>query len=1060
MNEGSYNNVIRSSSPFSPATPNPGAYKANVNRTKTRKWVEAKVQNYDGDDWGNEYEDEYDEFNESNQEPQPSAATLRPPQPRTFSQPQSTADPSAASGLTGTRNAQDVPPSLHVQTSVNPRTRPFETVSSAQSSSGSARFPLRQSSKTADDNLTPSALRSGTRAELGSAAPPWLVQRENSAGSSTSTSQLVRPSDIYRRVGEDREKERISMESSRPSMDSAQGRNSRSSSPSKVSRLVAEHNQGNGFGSHTNPDTSLSTKQSLAPVEERVTANAETGALNDETKSFEGLVNPPRLSTSPKLPDLTRLSGFGDDLFSSSGKHISLHRRSVAQNSDSQNTNSTDTRPDLSARSEDKQGDHVGRSERNHPSSVLEGPKLEPNPDIIMPSLEAKPEPQKENYATSSQYFTQSRPQLPGTWVSETVTPGPERLTPAEKEEGPKSTPLGSIANRDGAPISSRHAEPADLEPTTTVRQLPSANDDSKATAKTIAVGGVGEDGFNNPTGKHDDEVASKVIAAGPGLHPTPQSLPPLKTERSVNPSHPAQNVEQEAPISSTMLLSPSTYKKPPPHSLSAHGSAAPAGPEFTLTAPLNPRRSIAAPPDLVTSGIEERIFTTSAGDSASPEKESDKLSEEIIKSLSSSTTSPDAGAVLGSSPSDAEPAPGRLTRESTYLSGVYDDYLAMVDDKSLQETGQVLRQGSRPSYYGPDDTEAAHGSDLQKENVFPDIAPLSSRRSPVQEPTKRERRFSWEDSREKAGNGSSESKPPSSALSYGSNSAPQVETSLAPATETEKSISSALLQAPSDETIKSPQTDGQAPIDSSLTLLEPSPIIRTATEPAIDKQSASPEPHRLSLADEKEQILEQSVSDTPSADQHPALASTLQSTPDPSTTAQTVPSSQSMQQIKPMAFRDILNIVSTEHRIQKFDETRSQFYAMESGLSAWIAYMQSLPEHATGGKAGGVLAQGQMSPSSMTPNQAQQPYYQQYLAASHPGAPMPQLGRSNTGSLQQTPTGQPASSFGNNNQVGAKSKEFLHAAGAFGNKGMKSGMKLFAKGKNKLRGTGDKVFF
>ncbi|VUC22196.1 unnamed protein product [Clonostachys rosea] len=34
------------------------AYKVNVNRTKTRKWVEAKTVNYDGDDWGASDDDE------------------------------------------------------------------------------------------------------------------------------------------------------------------------------------------------------------------------------------------------------------------------------------------------------------------------------------------------------------------------------------------------------------------------------------------------------------------------------------------------------------------------------------------------------------------------------------------------------------------------------------------------------------------------------------------------------------------------------------------------------------------------------------------------------------------------------------------------------------------------------------------------------------------------------------------------------------------------------------------------------------------------------------------
>ncbi|KXJ89385.1 hypothetical protein Micbo1qcDRAFT_165449, partial [Microdochium bolleyi] len=60
MDGGSYNNIVRTSSPFSqqPSAASPNTYKANVNRTKTRKWVEAKQNNYDGDDWGNDYDDD------------------------------------------------------------------------------------------------------------------------------------------------------------------------------------------------------------------------------------------------------------------------------------------------------------------------------------------------------------------------------------------------------------------------------------------------------------------------------------------------------------------------------------------------------------------------------------------------------------------------------------------------------------------------------------------------------------------------------------------------------------------------------------------------------------------------------------------------------------------------------------------------------------------------------------------------------------------------------------------------------------------------------------------
>lgn len=43
------------------AAPAPVSYQANVNRQKTKKWVDAKPGNYGGDDWGDDYDDGYGE---------------------------------------------------------------------------------------------------------------------------------------------------------------------------------------------------------------------------------------------------------------------------------------------------------------------------------------------------------------------------------------------------------------------------------------------------------------------------------------------------------------------------------------------------------------------------------------------------------------------------------------------------------------------------------------------------------------------------------------------------------------------------------------------------------------------------------------------------------------------------------------------------------------------------------------------------------------------------------------------------------------------------------------
>ncbi|KAG5988978.1 hypothetical protein E4U43_004589, partial [Claviceps pusilla] len=95
--------------PVTPAGLN--AYQVNLNRTKTKKWVEAKVQNYDGDDWGvDEYGD--GDGDDDDDEPEPthasSSAMLRPVTHATGSRNSSlpslqTRRPSPASEIAGRR---------------------------------------------------------------------------------------------------------------------------------------------------------------------------------------------------------------------------------------------------------------------------------------------------------------------------------------------------------------------------------------------------------------------------------------------------------------------------------------------------------------------------------------------------------------------------------------------------------------------------------------------------------------------------------------------------------------------------------------------------------------------------------------------------------------------------------------------------------------------------------------------------------------------------------------------------------------------------------------------
>lgn len=1021
-----------------------------MNRTKTRKWVEAKVQNYDGDDWGNEYEDEYGE-----PEPEPPtsriAAMRSHSQQRTFSQPPATVDSSNAPGPSTIRSPSS-PPSLHIQTGVNPRARPVESGSFSQGlGSSSSRFPPRKSSMSQEaSDSDAGAPISGSRPESASSGRFSMSQRATSPAEarirSTNAPPIIRPADIYRRVGEEKEKERRSMESGRPSTDSVYGRSDGAASPLNATRSSIEQRRRTSFESHDGSDTSRNPRQTLPPVEER---KSEYGM---EQFVKQGLQDQRPSSTSPKLPDLARVSGFGDDFFSTPGSSGALGRPSLSPVYDSQESDAAGAKLGLSG------GPHEGRrgptepSKGKHPSSTLEGPKLEPNPSIIMPSSDYS---KNEDLIDTPQKQEPLRPQLPGTWVTETVSRGSD-ITPTGNVDGLGSASLGRSANPDTSPISGKHAEPADIEPTTTVRHLPSPENDSEAAAIIKDAHESGENSFNNPTGKHDNTVASKVFAAGPGFHPTPQSLPPLKTDNPLGSSSIAPNNDQAVQKPNDMAPPSSSYKSSPSRSSFAQSSGTSPKFGFPLTAPLNPRRSIVAPEELSTPVTQERKSTLSTVHTASPEKESDKLREEIIKSLSASpaVTTPDASTILNSARGIPDPVPGSLTRESTYLSGVYDDYLApAAEEKSLQETGQLLKE-SMVANNGSGSTEKTPAPVLQRENSFPDIAPLSPRRSPEQQSARLPKRFSWEKSSEKVTPSSVEVMPSTSELPHDIG---KVEGVTSPATELNVVAASpggleVQSERPGILSHQVSQVSSQAPGD--LTVLEsPSPVSFTA-DGNIGSQAAGANTSRSSFAEEKEKVLIQSSPNTPPNEQHPALAKSVSSAHTASPTIQQV---QPASPGKIMAFRDILNIASIEQRIDRFDETKAQFYSMDSGLSNWIMHMQSQLEHGPTSMPGGQSGLG--SPTGAQPP-TQQPYYQQYLNASNPGAPPAPPGRASTGNLQQMLTGQPMSSFGSGNQVGAKSKELLHAANKFGNKGVKSGMKLFNKGKNKLRGTGDKVFF
>ncbi|KAF2104674.1 hypothetical protein NA57DRAFT_51487 [Rhizodiscina lignyota] len=398
--------------PQSPFTSGqPPSFKTNVNRAKTKKWVEAKAYSYEGDDWGDYDED--DEYGVETPPPQPQKATgLR-------QRGQSVEGQASASGgrsftnpvgmptqnlnrsnsfekgderrtfSAGTQpppgygefpqmsspTAQYGPPPgapgrapLQVQTDVQPRQRgdSVATSSSRYPSAGGfaqsaasevpssidytnrrdfspsampaplqsrtpqpgtpqdsadtpqARFPPRKSSLSQPNSPT-----SPTRATPADAGP-----RQQTPTNTSKQLPFIRPADIYKRMEEERARERASQESNRPSMDSIlrPGEDARSGTPRERTSLDSVREEG---GSSTSSSHLRATP--LATVAERKSEYglpSGTGEAMPAPRTAEPTNRPSETAQSgaPTLPQFTHDSDFGSGLWGTSHESATEHR--------------------------------------------------------------------------------------------------------------------------------------------------------------------------------------------------------------------------------------------------------------------------------------------------------------------------------------------------------------------------------------------------------------------------------------------------------------------------------------------------------------------------------------------------------------------------------------------------------------------------------------------------------------------------------------------------------------------------------------------------------------
>lgn len=180
--------------------------------------------------------------------------------------------------------------------------------------------------------------------------------------------------------------------------------------------------------------------------------------------------------------------------------------------------------------------------------------------------------------------------------------------------------------------------------------------------------------------------------------------------------------------------------------------------------------------------------------------------------------------------------------------------------------------------------------------------------------------------------------------------------------------------------------------------------------------------------------------------------------------------------QPKVPAFREILALKTPSERVRAFNETREQIANVNTGLTHWLSVTSSeLPEHAAilsgvERPVQAVVAQKPIPFKAKIPGlrsagaqATQQPYYQQYLNATPQAASSEGIGGQNAvGSILSqgfSPSGGSSGKL-STQQVQAKGKDLLQAAGVFGGRANVAAKGLFSKGKSKFRGSSamDKV--
>lgn len=278
------------------------SFKTNVNRSKTKKWVEAKKNAYDGDDWG-DY-DEYDEYGvdqEPAREPTPppvhrQAQRIGEPPSRSFTDPQRQgpvhparrnsfeADEEHRSFSTGAphpahreAHREDAPYGQQGYGAPPPRDPGLRQVSVAHSDASDTLQHRRDFSPSA--MVQPLQTKISTASSLGQASSPSAMSpTDRTPANSGKPLPFIRPADIYKRAEEERQRERASLDASRPSLDSLSG-------PARETYSEPGLEKKNDLSSNTGAHPSTAGQPALPPLQSVGSFGGDFWSTNSPTQT-------------------------------------------------------------------------------------------------------------------------------------------------------------------------------------------------------------------------------------------------------------------------------------------------------------------------------------------------------------------------------------------------------------------------------------------------------------------------------------------------------------------------------------------------------------------------------------------------------------------------------------------------------------------------------------------------------------------------------------------------------------------------------------------------------